>query len=69
MGGDITSTCGTGFDGASDIGKGSGTGITESIELANCTLHTKSIVSSGTITPSLNDAEALEKAGVKFVIP
>ena len=67
LGGDITSYHGDSWDGSRDIGCGSRGSITY-IELANCTLHTRSI-SAKTVTPSLSDTEALEKAGVKFVIP
>lgn len=67
LGGDITSSHGDSWDGSRDIGCGSH-GLITYIELANCTLHTRSI-SANTVTPSLSDTEALEKAGVKFVIP
>ena len=68
LGGDITSFHGDSWAGSTDIGCGSNGGLTTYIELANCTLHTRSI-SAKTVTPSLSDTEALEKAGVKFVIP
>lgn len=68
LGGDITSIHGGSWDGSTDIGCGTRGGLTTYIELANCTLHTRSI-SAKTVTPSLNDTEALEKAGVKFVSP
>lgn len=69
LGGDITSSHGGSWGGSTDIGRGSNDyALTTYIELANCTLHTRSI-SANTVTPSLSDTEALEKAGVKFVIP
>ena len=68
LGGDITSYHGDSWAGSTDIGRGSNGGLTTYIELANCTLHTRDI-SANTVTPSLSDTEALEKAGVKFVSP